>query len=304
MISAQESTHTARAHLALIAVAMIYGANHSIAKIAMSSPCVNADSLVFLRLLGGTVLMWIIFWRLDLRLIAAQDWLRLVLCALFGTAANMLLFFRGLELTTPINSALIMTTSPIMALVLAFLWRQEAMSILKVMGILLAALGSTILILYKGHDVLPARNILGDIFILINAMFFALFLVIGKSLMTKYHPMLVMKALFPLGLLMVLPFAWEELGEIRFCEWSTTTTLSVLFVIICTTFMTYALNGYALSKVHASVVSSYTYLQPFFATLFALLLGLDRLHISNIFGGVLIVFGVLLISIPNLDKKT
>ncbi len=57
-------------------------------------------------------------------------------------------------------------------------------------------------------------TVLGDLFILINATSYGIYLVIVKPLMRKYSAVTVMAWCFLFGLFFVLPFGWSEFGAV------------------------------------------------------------------------------------------
>jgi drug/metabolite transporter (DMT)-like permease len=67
-------------------------------------------------------------------------------------------------------------------------------------------------------------------------------------------------------------------------------------VVVGTTFSTYLLNAYALTKLKASTVSSFVYLQPIVGIIYALSTNNDSLTIINIVGMLLIFTGVYLVT--------
>lgn len=285
-----------RAHLALLAVAFIYGANYSIAKIAMNDGYLRPFGFIALRGLVGFILFWTIQTLLVREKIDRRDLPRLALCGLFGIAMNQLFFFAGLNLTTPINASLIMTTTPILVLVASSFLLSEKITFRKVTGIIIGATGAVLLIAYGKRIHLGGQGILGDLMIMVNASSFGIYLVISKPLMKKYHPITVVKWAFAFGLLMILPFGLPPLLQTQWATFTPDVWLSVVYVLVCTTFFAYLLNAYALKIVQASVVSIYIYLQPLIATAIALTIGADHLDGIKAVAGSLIFFGVYLVS--------
>ena len=96
-----------------------------------------------------------------------------------------------------------------------------------------------------------------------------------------------------------MPFGLIEFGEISWVEISGVSFLKIFYVVICTTFLVYLLNLYALKNLKASTVGMFIYLQPVIGILFAVYRGADKLTLADM-GSVLLVFtGVYLVS-----KKT
>ena len=113
------------AHLALFIVALVYGLNYIIAKDVMVGGYLHPFTFILLRVVTATFLLWITDLLLVRDKVDKKDLPYLALCGLFGVAANQLLFFSGLKLTSPIHASLIMTCSPVLVLVMAQIFLKE-----------------------------------------------------------------------------------------------------------------------------------------------------------------------------------
>lgn len=284
-----------KAHLALFGASLIYGLNYTLAKDVMPD-YVQPLGFIVLRVVGALVLFWALHSSVSKERIARKDFVRLFFCGLFGVAGNQLFFFAGLNLTTPINAAIIMTSNPVVVLVISAIILRERISWLKMGGIGLGLIGALILILSKDHSGFGTDTRLGDLFILINSISYGTYLVVVKPLMRKYEPLTVIKWVFTFGVLIVLPIGFPQFNEI---EWSTLPShiwWGIGYVVICTTFLAYLFNIYALKKVNPSVVSIYIYLQPLLSAMFALWRGVDTIDLTKIVSTALIFGGVYLVS--------
>jgi drug/metabolite transporter (DMT)-like permease len=280
-------------HLSLFTVNFLYGANYSIAKHVMPA-YVKPYGLVAIRVICASLLFFLVHSIWVGEKVERKDFPRIILCAFFGVALNQLLFLKGLDLTTPINASLMMITTPISVLLIAIMGNVEKLTFGKAAGVLLAAFGAFIVIYWGKHYTVDSTNFLGDLYVLINATAYAIFLVLAKPLMSKYHSLTIVKWVFLFGLFFVLPVGWNELTAV---EWSTmpvSVWLGIIYVILGATFFAYLLNVFALTKVDPSLVGIYIYLQPVIATAFALVLGKDALNWVKVVASVLIFSGVYL----------
>lgn len=292
------------AHLALFSVALIYAANYTIAKPVMAgeAPYLIPFAFVMMRCLVGTTLVWVTHSLFVRESIERKDIKRLALCGLCGIAGNQLCFFYGLNLTTPINGALIMLTTPILVLLLSMVVFREKLTATKALGIAIGLSGAALLLLQQGGSLPDAPNpVLGNLFIMVNAAFYAIYLVLVKPLMTKYSAFTVLKWVFLFGTIYVLPFGGWLLWSTDLARIPTHLWWNISYVLVFVTYFAYVLNGAALSVVKASVTSAYIYWQPLLASAIAVLLGKDQLTWTLVGGGVLIASGVYLVSkrLPN-----
>ena len=282
--------------IAAIGATTIYGLNHTIAKGVMPH-YVDAFGFVLLRVLGATALFWLVSIWGPKEKIEKKDYLRLLVCALFGMGVNMLVFFKGLSLSTPINSAVLITTTPIIVLILSSILIKEKIVRRKVFGIFIGLLGAMGLILFSTEIRQDAPNIpLGNFLILLNSFFYGTYLILAKILISKYHPFTFMKWLFSLGILICLPFGYQEFVEIEWSLLPFDIIWRIVFVIIGTTFLTYLFNVFALTQLKASTLSAFVYLQPLIGILYALGTGKDTLTTIKIVAAALVFIGVYLSS--------
>jgi drug/metabolite transporter (DMT)-like permease len=283
------------AHLSVLAANLIYGANYSIAKKVMPE-FIEPFGFIFVRVIFTALLFLLLASFVKDKKVTRKDHGRLLLCALTGVALNQLLFFKGLDLTRPINAALMMTTNPIMVLVAASLLIGERITMKKISGIIIGIVGACFLIVFGKVSALGNGDTTGDIMILINSLSFGMFLIMVKPLMSRYHTFTVMKWIFLYGLIMVTPFGIREGISARWMEMEPSHWWAVAYVVIAVTALAYLFNTYALKRLSPSSVSIYIYLQPVFATLFAILFGEDHPQWLHLAAAALIFTGVYLVT--------
>ena len=285
-------------HIALIIVNLIYALNYTIAKDVMPE-YMQPSGFILLRVIGGSILFFLTYLFFVKERVKKKDFFRLMLCGLFGVAINQLFFFEGLNLTTPINAAIIMTISPVLVIITSAIIIKEKITVRKIIGIFLGLIGACILILNSGDISFENDFFTGNILVLINATSYAIYLVLVKTLMKRYNPITVMFYVFIFGLIFVLPFGIDEILKIDLTTFNEEIYLKIGFVVICTTFIAYMFNAFALKSLNPSVVSVYIYLQPLLASLIAIALNSDSLSLVKILSAIFIFSAVFLVSIPS-----
>ena len=284
-------------HGALLIVTIIYGSSYIVGKEVMPA-YIKPTGFILLRLAGALSFLIIMHRAKFLEKIkSGKDYLILIACGFFGVGFNMTMFFRGLSLTSPIDASLIMVTNPIIVLVIAFLFKFEKITWLKVTGIVFGAAGAVMLVIGSAHS--GQGSLPGNIMIVLNATSYSIYLFIVKGIMKKYHYITVMSWSFFFGFLFVLPFGAGELLQVNWAGIDFITWLAILFTIIFTTIITYLFNAWALQYVKASLVGSYVYFQPLVASFIALATGKYILTWQQIVFAVLIFTGVYLVSREN-----
>ncbi len=288
---------------AAIAATTIYGVNHTIAKEVMPT-YVQPFGFIIVRVLGAALLFWLISFFGPKEKIDKKDYLRMGLCAVLGMGFNMLVFFKGLSLSTPINSAVLITTTPIIVLLLSAIVIKEKIIGRKILGIGIGLMGALGLILFGAEIRQDAPNIpLGNFLILANSVFYGSYLIVAKTLITKYHPFTFMKWLFTLGILICLPFGYQEFTEIVWSELPLEALWRIAFVVVGTTFCTYLFNIFALTQLKASTLSAFVYVQPLVGIMYAIGTGQDQLTTIKIIAACLVLLGVYLASKKSKVKK-
>ncbi len=283
-------------HASLFIAGLIYAASFTIAKEVMPV-FIKPFGFILLRVLAATALFWIttpLFTKSEK--IEKVDFKLMAICTFFGVGINMLLFFKGLETSSPINSAVIMVTTPIFVLLFASFYHEEKIYLIKWAGILLGSAGAILLILDKPVLAFDGNTILGNVYIMLNAISYAVYLVLAKPLMAKYNPLTVSKWMFLMANILIIPFGFNDILEVNWNSFSTEIWLEVGFILVATTYLTYLLNSFALKFANASLVGSYIYLQPVLASFIAIYYGKDMLSFSKIMYACIIFLGVYLVS--------
>lgn len=283
-------------YILLFLVNLIYGANYTIAKVVMSGGFIKPFGFILIRVSLALVLFGIVTKSLVKEKVERKDLPLLALCGLFGVAVNQMMFFKGLDYTYPINASLMMITTPILVMIISGLVLKEKIGPVKWFGALIGAIGCAIVITYGKQVEINERTALGDSLVLINASSYALYLVLVKPLMRKYHPLTIITHVFFFGLFPVAFFGTKEFLAIEWASFTWQAWLGLGYVVVFTTFFAYMFNIIALRKVSASVVGGFIYLQPILSSAVATLAGSDSLDSWKIIGGMVIFLGVFLVT--------
>lgn len=284
------------AFIAAFVVQLMYGLNYTFAKDVMAGGYVKPFAFIVLRVGGATLLFWLFSFMGPKEKIDKKDYIHFFIAALFGIAINMLMFFKGLEHTTPIHASVISVISPILVLIMSAVFLNEKLTSMKILGVIFGFTGAIILTVY-GKSLRSEDNVLlGNTLIFINATSFAIYIILVKKLIAKYHPFTFLKWLFLISFFMVLPFGYSELLEVDFSSFSPYIFFAIAFVIIGATYIANLLNPLALIHLRASTVSIFIYIQPVIAGIFAIIMGSDNLTFVKVIASILIFLGIYLVT--------
>ena len=285
----------AKSHLALFLANLIYAITFTFAKDVMPNT-IQPLGFILVRVTGAMVVFQIIHGIWIREKVKREDYGIIALCALFGVALNMMLFFKGLNFTTPIHASVTMTSTPIIVFILALFLKSEKAIPLRIVGVLLGAIGAIVLAVYgRDFELGNPHLALGNFFVFLNALFYGLYLTLVKPLMKKYHFLTIMKWIFTIGFFVVLPFGFTDVQAVQWTTIATKVWGEIAFIVFGTSVLAYLFNVYALSNLRASTVGFYIYLQPVLATFIALMLGSDKLDIVKIVAACIIFIGVYLV---------
>ncbi|GAB2839995.1 DMT family transporter [Ferruginibacter profundus] len=289
------------AHLALLFTNLFFAINLSAAKHLTSLQLAKPFGLNVVRVGVSAILFWLLYLLKPTSVkIDKQDRMRFVWCALTGIAINQLLFLKGLSLTYPIHASLLMLTTPILIVFIAAWLLKERIGIFKIAGLALGITGAAVLVLAKGGTANRSDVVLGDILIITNAVSYTIYFIMVKPLMVKYNPVMIMRWIFTIGLVMILPFGWLEFTQIQWAAFNAIDGTTMALVVITGTFVAYLFNVYGIKILGASAAGFYIYTQPFFATIIAMIFLKEELQLYKIVAAVLIFTGVYL---ANKTKK-
>jgi len=290
-----------RAHIFLAILTIISGFNYTIAKKVMPQ-FIQPSSIIWIRM-SCTTLFFLAFIFLSKRSfkIEKKDYLRLFLCAIFGITINQIFFFEGLNLTSPINTSLIMAAIPITVFVLSIIFLKDKMTLWNVTGLLLSATGAIILLLdSKGKF---EGLFIGDIFILVNAISYGIFLILARQLMLTYDSVTVIFWIFLMGTFLSFPYCYSKYIHTDWLHIPTYAWLSLGFIVVFATIVNYYIGVDVLKDVSPAVSSMYVYVQPIVTTLVALYFGSDKLDGQKLISSVAILLGVYLVGKSSANRQ-
>ncbi len=285
-----------KAHAAVLSANLIFGINFSAVQF-ITKKFIAPFGLNVIRVGVSTLLLWALIFIPDTRAgIQKKDLGRFFLCAITGVVINQMLFIKGLSMTLSIHASLLILVTPIFITIVASWIGTEKFTFLKIAGLITGVSGAVILVLNKEQAAAGGSILWGDLFIIINAISYAFYFVLVKPLMKEYNPVHVIRWVFTLSLLFVIPIGFHEFSEINWSLFSWKEMLATGFIVIGATFLAYLFNLYGIHKLGAGVTGSYIYTQPFFASLIAVLILHETFTYEKIIAAALIVSGVYLVS--------
>ncbi len=286
-----------KGHIALLFTNLLFAANFTVVKFLVNNNYVQAFGINFLRASVTAILLWMLFIFKPTKItIQKKHWGRLILCALTGIAVNQLMFIKGLSLTSSIHASLLLLTTPILITIIAAVVLKEKITPSKVIGLALGITGAFILILNKQNGNEAKNMWVGDVLVLLNAISYTCYFILVKPLMKEYRPIVILRIIFTIGFVMMIPFCWGEFNAIEWNTFSPKVYMALALIVVGGTFFAYLLNIYGLKTLGASISGSYIYLQPIFASIIAISIGGESLETYKIIAACIIFIGVYLVN--------
>ncbi len=293
---------TVKAHLSILGANLFFGVNYAIAKGIMPN-FLMPNGFTLMRIVSAFSLFYFISLFTKREIIQRKDYPRFIAAGFLGVAFNQFIFLNGLNFTSPIDSAIIVTINPILVMIIASMAIGERITLMKVFGMIVGATGALLIILNRGVISFSSEHLLGNLMIFMSTFAYAGYLVVAKPLMQRYDPLTVMRGVFFVGLIFITPLG---IGDLINTSWSTIPASvwgSIFFVLLGATFIAYLLMSWGLKQVKATTVSIYNYTQPVIASIVAVVIGQDVIDTPKIIATVMVFLGVYFVSGPSIKAK-
>mgnify|MGYP000448175679 CR=1 FL=1 len=287
-----------KGHVAMIAANIAWGLMAPLSKLAMADPAINPWMLVSFRVIGAAVAFWIVSFFIKREKVPLPDLKLLAIAALLGIILNQGVFILGVSLTSPINASIITTTLPIVTMLIAALYLKEPITPVKIAGIIVGASGALLLILSSTHgSTINNKNAsLAGIALCLLAQFsYATYFVLFKKIISRYHPVTLMKWMFLFASIFYLPFNLHQITSTQIQSIPFNVLYDIAFVVFGGTFLAYLMIPIGQKFLRPTVATMYNNVQPVIASISAVFLQLDTfgwqkfLAIILVFSGVYIV---------------
>ena len=284
-----------KAHLALFAAGCMWGLLAPVGKAAMEAG-VTGLSLASIRMIGAAVLFWIASLFAPKEKVNRRDLFLLFFAGMLCILFNLGVFTVGLSLTSPVDSTIITTSTPILTMLLAALFLKEPITSVKVLGVILGAVGAMMLIFSNNEGLEISGNIWGDIICFVAQISFALYLTLFKGLISRYNVFTLMKWMFTYSAICIAIVSFRDLSDMAAQAFSVQVWLEIGYVVFFGTFVAYILVLVGQKALRPTIVSMYNYIQPVVATIVAVLIGMGTFGWIKALASALIFVGVYVVT--------
>lgn len=287
----------------MVALILFWGSSFVVVKKAFTEGLSPVAIATFRFLIaGGLFLVAMLFEKKRRRgfklLVGKKDFPILLLLALTGVTFFFTIQYTGIQMAgASIAAIFVCLLAPVLIAVLSAIIFKEHLVKRQVFGIGIAALG-TFIVIMSGTVSFQSNPefFFGSLILLSTPFLWAAYSLLGKKIMEKYSPFLVVAYVNVLGGLCLIPFSlatnsFHEIFTMSLYGW-----LAILFLSVTCSLIGYYIWFYVIKQVGAAVASSFLFAEPLITASFAITLVGEELSLFILAGGFLIFIGVYLVA--------
>lgn len=279
-------------HLAAFAMILVWGISFLNTRVLLDAGLTPTEIFVARFLIAYLSLFVISGFKV--RFTGWRDELLFVVCGIAGGSAYFIAENTALELTLISDVAVLVSTAPLTtALMGAIFYRDERITWMTCVGMIIAFVGSVMLALKDG--LVWGDSIMGDLLALLAAFVWAFYSMALKKLNRTYTTLFITRKLFFYGILSALPLLLMEESRIN---WQAVRRPEVwgnlLYLGLVCSMAAYFIWGITVKRIGAVRASNYFYLSPIISMIAAAIWFGERTNAVAYIGCVLILAGVVI----------
>ena len=282
-----------KGHIAMLFTSLIFGVNIPLSKNLMPD-WMSPLGLTYSRFAFGAMAFWLLSLFLKSEKVTRKDMGTLFLGSMLGVGLNQASFIAGLQMTSATNASIVITITPILAMIISFFILKEPITFKKAGGVVIGLVGVLSMILTSEVSASGREaSFIGDFLCILSSLSYAFFLVLTRGISKRYSSVTIMKWMFLFSALLFAPFGYREVSSARlFVEGTQTAWSSYFYLLVGATFITYLLIPIAQKQIRPTTIGMYNYLQPLVASFIAIMWGQDVFSWTKPLSALLIFSGV------------
>lgn len=282
----------AKGHLLMFIATVFFSFNFIMLKYMMPRWMDGFDA-TFFRIVGAMLLFWITSFFIRNSAIDKTDRLTIFFSGLLGLFPFMVFFNLALQYSSVIDVSIIMTTPPILVVLISILVDKTKISAMNAFGLFLSIAGAIFLILIGKKGAGTGRDMLGNLFAAISAVAYAYYLFSMRNCSNKYHPVSLLRWVFLAASIGAIPLGIVFLGKAPLLHHPNVDAILILLcIIVFPSFISFLLIPQSIKKIGHQLVSMYQNLIPVLATILAIIFKMDKLYWDQPVAIIIILLGV------------
>jgi drug/metabolite transporter (DMT)-like permease len=288
-----------KTYLALVLITMLWG--NSFIAIKHAVQFLKPMELTILRFIPAAVAFAALILptrRVSFWAMARKDWLILIFLGLTGFVGyNISLITGEQRIAAGTASLLVPSLNPILTFVLSIIFLKERPTVKKVTGLIIASIGLYIIVRYASGERIVFSYLFYILVTMLAPLCFATYTILGKPLLARYPPLQVTGGA---TIAAVIPLLFLIDGDLiaKLPTLPATVWLSIAFLSFLCTVFAFVVWSWALQKMEASRVGSFTYLVPLFGVSFSRVILGESITLALVIGGAILLSGVYIINRP------
>lgn len=290
-------------HLALLFANSAWGLMAPISKSLLNMGVISPLALSGVRIMCGAMLFWLVSALVPDSLIEKEkiekgDFIKIFFAGLLVIAANQILVVQGMSYTSPVDAAVVCSTTPIFTLILATFILKERLTSFRLGGVALGFVAVVVFSLWGEPDVAMnvTNPVLGNALCIIAQMCGATYLVVFGKLISKYSPFTMMKWMMLMSAVVIMPFTLGDIMQIEWASFPLEGVLELAYIVVLGSCLCYLMIPFAQRRLKPTVIAMYNYLQPVVATLVSVVIGMAVLDAVKVGSALLIFLAVWMVS--------
>jgi drug/metabolite transporter (DMT)-like permease len=285
--------------LVLLLTVVIWAANNVVAKLILREASPLLVALVRFTLAGFLFhLPVFLFLHRGEQRFSRSDWRRVLLLGVVGVTGSLVLNLMALRTTPATDVAVYNLTTPLFVLLLARVFFGERLTRSRIAGIV-AAFAGAVLLAVGGAVGLGGGDLQGAIFVLTGSLIWSGYTLLGKELLARRSPLLLLSAVNLGALVAIWPVAglfgaWAELPEVS--SWSPQAWWAMAYLVLLMSTTSQLFYIMSIRDLHSSQVSALLYTGPLFTALISAVTIGELPTITTVVAGLLILAGVVLVN--------
>ena len=280
-------------HVAAFAMILVWGISFLNTRVLLDAGLTPTE--IFVARFTIAYLSLLAVCRFKVKFTGWRDELLFVVCGVAGGSAYFIAENTALEYTLISDVAVLVSTAPLTtALMGAIFYRDERITWMTCLGMVIAFIGSVMLAMKNG--LVWGDSIVGDMLALLAAFVWAFYSMALKRLNRTYTTLFITRKLFFYGVLSALPLLLMESSRV---DWATTLRKpevwgNLLYLGLICSMAAYFIWGITVKRIGAVRASNYFYLSPIISMISAAIWFGERTNAIAYAGCVLILAGVIM----------
>jgi drug/metabolite transporter (DMT)-like permease len=231
--------------------------------------------------------------------VEGRDFPKFLLLGLIGVTLFFTVQYTGIQLAgASIAAILVCLLAPILISVFSARMFKEQLMTLNIVGIGIAAAGTIVVVAGGTLSVQGSGTsfLFGSLILLSTPLMWAAYTLMGKKIMEKYDPFLVVAYVNILGGICLVPFSlaensFQEAFSMNINEW-----LAILYLAFTCSLLGYFIWFRVMNQVKAAVTSSFMFAEPLITVVFAAIFVGEPITLFTVVGGLLTFAGVYMVT--------